>query len=275
MTVQPDPLQQNSGSHLPVPKAEQTRHAKVAVSEFEEVAAAELPTRDEEEVKLPEIHFTDVLCIGPLMANGVYQFFGRGIFPLLVGSHPVLLLAIRASLPALIAAGALVRSGHLPLLVALLVPIPYLFFDDPFYYWAGRRYGDRLSNYLVEQDPRWEKRIARGNRIMERWGAWAIIVCNQPYVPVPVSVLYFIAGDSRMSIPIFVLSDLFGIFIAAATFVALGYFLGSRAQAVVDVISHYGGYIAIATIVLLLIYVVFSTRRTMQRMRDRQNPPKQ
>ena len=166
------------------------KHVRVEATRYEERAAAEVkvsePTHRPGEPELPEIHRGDVACIGPIMVNSLYKLFGGGLTPLWLGSHPLLLLSLRATVSAMIAVGANVRAGHIPILVALLAPLPYLFFDDPFIYWAGRRYGDRLSNYMIDQDPRWEKRIARSERIMERWGFWAIIAGNLPFVPLPV-----------------------------------------------------------------------------------------
>ncbi len=252
-------------------EAQPLRRAHVQVREYDAAAVEELPPRPAPgEPQLPEIHPGDVACVGPLLLLGMYRLFGPGLFPLLVKSHPLVLLAVRASVPALVAAGALVHSGQMALWLALLVPIPYLFFADPFYYWAGRRYGDRLTNYMIEQDPRWQGRIAKGERVMTRWGFLAIVVCCHPLVPVPVSVLFFIAGDSRMPIPLFALSSLLGTFISVASLLTLGYLLGNSAQAVVDTISYYGGYLSAATFAFIFISFFFSMRRSWRIVRERE-----
>jgi membrane protein DedA with SNARE-associated domain len=264
----PSPVFQST---LPEPHETVERHVPVS-AEVREPAVDELPKRRRKpaEPELPEIHRADVLCIGPIMANTLYGLFGRGIFFALVKTNLPLLLVIRSSIPALIAAGAAVKEGTLPLWVPLLVSVPYLFFDDPFIYWAGRRYGDRLTGYLIEQDPRWKKRIARGERVMERWGFWAIIICNIPFVPIPVSIIYFIAGDSRMSIKLFLIADLISLEMLIGSSVFLGYALGDTAQSVVDAIGRYSGYLFWATMALIAVSVVVSVRRSLRQMREQE-----
>lgn len=269
MTSEPGAGDDAAASGLPDPHTSLQRPVHVPAREHVE-DREEIEPGPAGEPELPEIHVGDVLCVGPILAYTLYALFGRGIYFALVKSNLTLLLFIRSSVLALVAAGAAVHEGAMPLWLPLVVSLPYLAFDDPFIYWAGRRYGDRLTSYLMEQDPRWEPRIARGERIMERWGFWAIIACNLPFVPIPVSVIYFIAGDSRMPFPLFVLADLIGLEALAASSVALGYALGDAAQSVVNTIGQYGTYLFWGTMALIVVYVVFSVRRSLRTMREQE-----
>ena len=263
---QPNPA---FSSTLPPPQRFELRH-NPAAAEIREPASDELPRRRRapKEPELPEIHRADVLCVGPIMANLLYAYLGRPITFWLLDTNLPLLLLIRSSVLALIRAGALVSRGLLPLWLPLTFSLPYLLVDDPFYYWAGRRYGDRLTSYLIEQDPRWEVRIAKGERLMERFGFWAIIISGVPFVPVPVSVLFFIAGDSRMPIWKFALACVISAEMFVASMVGLGFVLGDAANGVVDQISKYSGYLALASIGLIVVSMVVSVRRSLRRMRE-------
>ena len=126
----------------------------------------------------------------------------------------------------------------LPVFIAVLLPLPLLFIDDPFLYWAGRRYGSRFKNYFIQQDPAWQGRLDRGERIMARWSFWAIIACNIPFVPIPVSVIYFLAGDTKMSMKKFVIANFIGLEIFICGTIGLGYVLKDQAQSVSDTVSN-------------------------------------
>ena len=89
----------------------------------------------------PGIGLKDVLCVGPIIANGIYYYAGLPLTPLLLGRNPVLLSALRGSIASMVTAGAFARVGKVPLLLALIAPLPISMITDPFFFWAGKRYG--------------------------------------------------------------------------------------------------------------------------------------
>ena len=115
----------------------------------------------------PRIGLKDVLCVGPIIANTIYYYVGLPLTPLLLGRNPVLLSALRGSIASMVAAGGFVRVGRVPLLLALLAPIPISMLTDPFFFWAGKRYGRSLINYLSETDPRWRKRCRARRALLQ------------------------------------------------------------------------------------------------------------
>src|ERR1700733_9391195 len=142
---------------------------------------------------LPPIGRWDVACVGPLLVLGIYRLVNPVLNGPLLGSNPVLLSALRGSFPSMIFAGSFVRAGIVPLWLALLAPIPILMADDPFVYWAGRRYGRPLLNHLVEQSPQWRKQLPRAERAFARFRVAAIIVGNLPVNPLPmITVVMFL-----------------------------------------------------------------------------------
>ena len=224
----------------------------------EETAAAEAPAEAEEH-KLT-ITRADVLCLGPVILLFVYNLVMTPLAPSLLGPHPVLLSWIRGSSSAMIAAGAAARTGQAPLWAVCVAPIAILLVADPFLYWAGRRYGRRLIEYLAEQDPRWRKRMARSERWFQRWGAWTIAFGY--YIPfVPATLFYLAAGESRMRIRIFVIADLAGTLTWIGIHVGAGYAAGKPAADVAQTISRYGLWVAIAIIVSAVGWSVLQYRQ--------------
>src|SRR5438445_832842 len=152
------------------------------------------------------IGIKDVLCVGGIIAHTVYAYAG---FPLnaLIGTHPVLLSALRGSTPSIVTAGAFAREGRASLAAALIAPLPYVVAVDLLYYWAGRRYGRRIFNYLAANDPRWRKRLARAERLMNRSGAGAVLVAPIAGLDVIVALL---VGEAQMSFSVYLLADMLG-----------------------------------------------------------------
>jgi membrane protein DedA with SNARE-associated domain len=131
---------------------------------------------------------------------------------------------------------------------------------DPFYYWAGRRYGRPLVAYLEKHDRRWHRRARRAESFFARWGLWTILFAY--FLPVPNDLLYFGAGDARISFWRFITADLVGTFLFIALWVALGFVIGKPAENVADAVGQYSGRITIALVVLIVLVSTVSAWRS-------------
>jgi membrane-associated protein len=215
---------------------------------------------DEDGERSITVRRADVLCLGPLILLTVYGLAMLPVAPSLLGPHPVLLSAIYGSSSSMIAAGAAARGGNASLVLVCVAPIAILLIRDPFLYWAGRRYGRKIVDYLAENDPRWRRRMARSERWFQRWGAWAIAFGY--YIPfVPATLFYLAAGESRMRIRTFVLADLAGTLTWIGIHVGTGYAIGKPATDLANTISRYGLWAALAIIVLAVGWSVYGNLR--------------
>ena len=223
--------------------------AVVAVTPADPAPAAESAAEGAAEAA-PEHKVTvtrwDVFCLGPIVALTAWYYVMLPFAPGLL-DRPIFLEAIRGSQPAMIAAGAQARIGGAPLWLAIIAPIGILCLADPFLYWAGRRYGRKVLDYLAGQDQRWERRIARMERFYRRWGAWTIAFGY--FLPVPTALFYVAAGEARMRIRTFVLADAVGTLSWIGIHIGVGYAAGKPAADVATTISHYGLWFAVAIIV--------------------------
>jgi len=225
-----------------------------------EGSAARAIGQAELEAAGPRIGWRDVLCIGPIVANSIYYYAGLPLSALLLGRNPILLEALRGSLVSMVTSGAFARVGRAPLALALIAPVPISMFTDPFYYWAGRRYGRRLLEYLERNDPRWRRRVARGERFFRRFGIWAIVLA--PFLPVPSPFFYLAAGEAGMPFLVFILADLVGTLMYIGLFVALGWVVGQPAVTAAQAVSNYALWVIIGSIVLVIAWSTWSAWRT-------------
>ncbi len=205
------------------------------------------------------VGWKDVACLGPIVANSVYYYVGIPLQAILIGTHPLLLSALRGSIASLVTTGAFARVGRIPLVLALIAPVPISMITDPFYFWAGRRYGTRLLQYLERNDPRWRKRVARGERFFKRFGVWAVVLA--PVLPVPSPLFYLAAGEAGMPFIVFILADLLGTLLYIGAIVAAGWIVGQPAVAAAQAISSYSLWVIIGIVVLVVAWSTWSAWR--------------
>src|SRR3954453_14293149 len=96
----------------------------------------------------------DLIILGGIVASGLYALILLPLVPSLVGSHPALLELLRGSASAIVTMGALSRTGHADLAVAILAGIPALIAFDWAYWWAGRRWGSRAIHMFAGSHPK-------------------------------------------------------------------------------------------------------------------------
>lgn len=201
----------------------------------------------------------DIICWAAITLSGLYYWAILPVSASLVGTHPVTLELLNGSTPAIIAAAAFARVGHGSLVVVLLCAIPGLMKFDVIYWWAGRLWGDRIILLLSGNSKRGPKYMERVRR-WDRKFLWpAVIVC--PFVPLPNAIVYVIAGWSGMSVVTFLILDAIGTLLWAGTLAGLGYEMGHHAVVVAQGISHYGLWIGIGLVVIIVALQVRSTRR--------------
>ena len=205
------------------------------------------------------IGWRDVLIVAPIVVNSIYYYAGLPLNALFLGTRPVFLSLIRGSTAAMIATGGFAHIGRASLVAALLAPIPISMWTDPCYFYAGRRYGRRVLEYYERNDPRWRKRIARGERFFKRWGVWAIVFA--PFLPVPQALFYLAAGEAGMPFIVFILADLLGTLLYIGLFVGAGWLAGQHAVDVAQAITHYAWWIIGGTFVLVVGWYIWSSWR--------------
>lgn len=203
----------------------------------------------------------DVLIVGPVLASSVYYYVGLPLGQwLILHGQPIRAALLRGSVAAMILSGAEVRTGGVVLWAALLAPLPITMVTDPCYFYGGRRYGRVLIDYLGRRDPRWKRRVARGERIFARFAGWAVFLA--PVIWLPNAVFYFLAGETGMRFWKFLLLDAAGELLFIAEIVALGYFIGKPAEDVAKALSGYSLWIILGTVALaVLLSAVGGARR--------------
>ena len=201
----------------------------------------------------------DIVCWAGVMLSGIFYWATLPFRASLVGTHPVLLELMNGSTEAIIAAGAFARVGHGTLIVVLLAAIPGLMKFDPLFWWAGRLWGERVIALLGGRRNRGARYMGR----VRRWGrkfTWPAVIVA-PFLPIPTAIIYVIAGSAGMRLFTFLILDAIGTLLWAGTLAGLGYAVGHHAVVVAQTISHYGLWISIGLVIMIVFFQVRSQRR--------------
>jgi membrane protein DedA with SNARE-associated domain len=204
----------------------------------------------------------DILCWVGIMASGIFYWVTLPLRTHLVGTHPVLSELIGGGTESIISAAAFARTGHGTLIVVLLAAIPGIMKFDPLYWWAGRLWGERIITLLGGKRNRGAKYMGR----VDRWGrkfTWPAVIIA-PFLPIPNAIIFVIAGWAGMRLLTFVILDAIGTLLWAGLLSGLGYALGHHAVVVAQAISHYGLWVSIGLVVLIMFFQIRSQRRMMR-----------
>jgi membrane-associated protein len=243
----------------PQPQAVQTAHAEASAT------AAGGPNGTWDDPRLPwsgKPRRVDILLWAGIVLSGLYYWALLPFVAPLVGTHPVLLEVLNGNTAAIISAAAFVRVGHGSLVIVLLAAIPGLMKFDWLYWWAGRLWGERLIAILSGRRNRGGKYMGR----VQRWGrkfTWPAVILA-PFLPIPTAIIYVVVGWAGMRLVTFLILDAIGTLLWAGLLAGLGYELGHHAVVVAQAISHYGLWISIGLIVVIVFFQVRSQRHVMQ-----------
>jgi membrane protein DedA with SNARE-associated domain len=204
----------------------------------------------------------DILCWAGIMLSGIFYWVTLPLRTHLVGTHPLWSTLIGGGTESIISAAAFARVGHGSLVLVLLAAIPGLMKFDPLYWWAGRLWGERIIVLLGGKRNRGERYMAR----VQRWGrkfTWPAVIIS-PFLPIPNAIIYVIAGWAGMRLLTFVILDIIGTLLWAGLLSGLGYALGHHAVVVAQAISHYGLWVSIGLVVLIVFFQIRSQRQMMR-----------
>jgi membrane protein DedA with SNARE-associated domain len=191
-----------------------------------------------------------VIVLGIAIA-GLYGLALTPLFPLLGSSHPALLELVRGSTASIINMGARARVGETSVVLAVVLGVPSVMMFDWLFWWAGRRWGDRVFAWLLRaDDAKAKRRVARVHSYERRFGPLAVVLAN--VLPIPSPLIYAAVGNGGMSLPVFLVLDVAGTLLWTGLLVTLGYELGQSAVDVTNAIGHYALWVTLGLVVAVV-----------------------
>jgi membrane protein DedA with SNARE-associated domain len=204
----------------------------------------------------------DILCWAGIILSGIFYWATLPFRASLVGTHPVFLVLLNGSTEGIVAAAAFARVGHGTLIVVVLAALVGLIKFDPLFWWAGRLWGERVIALYGGRRNRGAKYMGR----VKRWGrkfTWPAVILS-PFLPIPSAIIFVVVGWAGMRLVTFIILDAIGTLLWAGMLAGLGYALGHHAVVVAQTISHYGLWISIGLVVVIVFFQVRSQRHMMR-----------
>jgi membrane-associated protein len=202
----------------------------------------------------------DRIILAAFAASAILGLALIPLVPMLVASHPALLELIRGSTASIINMGARARLGEASIVAAALLAVPSLMMFDWAFWWAGRRWGDRVFVWLLGgPGGRTERRLARLHRVEARFGPAAVVLAY--LLPVPRGLVYAAVGDGGMRLWVFLVLDAVGTLLWTSLLAFAGWEIGHPAVEVADEVARYGLWVTIGLIVLTTVWRSFRIPR--------------
>lgn len=209
------------------------------------------------------MQLADRIIVGGITVAGLYGLLLLPLVPLLGSSHPALLELVRGSPASIINMGARANVGQTSFTLAVLLGVPSVMMFDWLFWWAGRRWGDRVFVWLLGRDnEKAKRRLARMHWFESRFGPLAVMLA--PVLPIPSPLIYAAVGDGGMRLATFLVLDVTGTVLWTGLLATLGYELGQSAVDVTDAIAHYSLWATLA-LVAAVITVHAARARAAQR----------
>jgi membrane protein DedA with SNARE-associated domain len=184
------------------------------------------------------MQLADRIIVGGIAVAGLYGLMLLPLVPMLGSSHPALLELVRGSPASIINMGARASVGQTSIALAVLLGVPSVMMFDWLFWWAGRRWGDRVFIWLLgRDDEKAKRRLARAHWFERRFGPVAVVLA--PVLPIPSPLIYAGVGDGGMRLATFLILDLTGTLLWSGLLATLGYELGQGAVDVTDAMAHY------------------------------------
>jgi membrane protein DedA with SNARE-associated domain len=197
------------------------------------------------------MQLADRIIIAGIAVSGLYGLVLLPLFPLLGSTHPALLELVRGSTASIINMGARASIGQTSFALAALLAVPSVMMFDWLFWWAGRRWGDRVFIWLLgRDDAKAKRRLARLHALERRVGPLAVVLA--PVLPIPSPLIYAAVGDGGMRLASFLALDVAGTLLWTGLLATLGYELGQRAVDITDAIAHYSLWATLALVAAVM-----------------------
>jgi membrane protein DedA with SNARE-associated domain len=168
----------------------------------------------------------------------------------------------------LVAAGALIGSGHLHPVVVLAAAAVASLIGDTVWYWIGRAGGPRVLGWLCRISLEPDSCVRRTNGMIGKYGARSLVFAK--FVPGFSTVAPPLAGITGMPLRTFLVFSLLGGLVWSGAFLALGWVFSAQLEEVGEHIERLGGWAIAIVVGALAGYVLWkyiARRRFLRKIR--------
>jgi len=157
------------------------------------------------------------------------------------------------SVPLLLAAGTLIRTGRLHVLLALACCVFAALIADTIWFQLGRHRGRRVLGLLCRVSLEPDSCVRQTENAFLKYGMRSLLVSK--FIPGLNAVAAPLAGNSNASYGSFLLYDGAGAAIWSGAYLALGYLFSEQLETVLAYASHMGSGLLLLVLVLFALWI--------------------
>jgi membrane protein DedA with SNARE-associated domain len=205
----------------------------------------------------------DIACWAAIVGSGLFLLALLPFRAELVGTHPVWGEALNGATESIVAAAAFARIGSGNLFVVVIAAFVGIMKFDIIWWWAGHLWGEKVISIVAGNRKSATRLLAR----VHRWGwrfSWPLMIVSE-FVFIPTSIIYLVVGTAGMGVVSFLVLDFIASGLWVALLVCLGWVWGKGAVNVAEAISHYGLWVTLGIVALVLVLQFGPRRRSAKR----------
>ncbi len=164
------------------------------------------------------------------------------------------------TVPVLVIMGARSMGGEVALEALFATALGACLVADLVWYAAGQRYGGRVLRTVCRLSISPDSCVRQTQSLFTRWGVWTLVVAK--FIPGLGPISTALSGQTRVSLPVFLLLDAIG----ASLFVGVAIGLGRAFHAAVDIVlGMLAGFGEVGLVVIVAALLLFIAFRFAQR----------
>lgn len=158
------------------------------------------------------------------------------------------------SVPLLVAAGTLARTGRLNAAAAIASCLAGAMLADSVWFYFGRRRGKRVLRFLCRVSISPDSCVGATERAFLRYGLKTLLVAK--FIPGLNAVAAPLAGDSGVGIVRFLVVDSIGILVWSGAYVGVGYVFAGQLEEAITYIERLGSGLVILVVGLFAGWII-------------------
>jgi membrane protein DedA with SNARE-associated domain/rhodanese-related sulfurtransferase len=210
-----------------------------------------------------------IVSAGPLVIGHTIAFVERHGYALLFWWVLAEQCAIPApSVPLLLAAGALIRTGRLHGLPAIVCCVTAALIADTIWFVLGKHRGRRVLRLLCRVSLEPDSCVRQTENAFIKYGMKSLLIAK--FIPGLSAVAAPLAGNSKAAYWRFLLYDGGGAFLWSAAYLATGYLFSEQLETLFAYASRMGSWLVLLVVSLFVVWIVlkYIQRRRFLRQLD-------
>ena len=205
----------------------------------------------------------DLGCMWAITGMGVYGLAMLPLRPVVLALNPYISGAINGGSVSMAFIGAETAVSQTWMWVlGLLIGTVSLIKFDWIFWWAGRLWGDRLIDYLLQNRGGLARRNAqRAQRLTHKYDILAMAITYIPFIPFPSPIVYGALGIAGTSLRKFLLIDAGLALLTRGIYMYLGYRIGQPAVDLLQQFGQYSWYVGIALFIGIIVMMFWRSGR--------------